>query len=95
MGSIEIMVKVLTADLGRCPEGGGNVGVELNIEVVVTSQLLIASIDLFLDPIREGSTHYCVDNIHHPLPRQLSYIFFVRKIRPDFLIKTSLLMNAL
>ena len=89
------MMKVLTTDLARCPESCCNVRVELDVEVVVACQFFIPAIYLFLDPIGEGSTHYCVQNIYHPLPRQLGYVFLVGKVRPDFLIEASLLMNAL
>ena len=88
-------VKVLTADLARCPESRCNVGVELDVEVVVARQPLVPGVDLLLDPVGEGSAHHRVHDIHHPLPRQLGYVFLVGEVRPHLLVEARLLVDAL
>ena len=85
----------LTADLTRLSEGSCNLGVELDVEVVVVSELLVALIDLVSDPIGERSTNNGVQNVDHPLTRKFANVSRVREVWPHFRVILSSSQNSL
>ena len=57
------LMMLLTADIGRFMECGGNWWVKLDYKVLFESHLIIALLDLLRDPSSEGITQEGVDHV--------------------------------
>ena len=86
---------VLTADVDRAAEGLGDLRVELNHEVSLVRELVVALLDCRGDPLPERLADDRVDHVDDPLPRQLSQVALVGQVRRDLFEGPALLEDVL
>ena len=72
-----------TADVHAAVESLGNLGVHLDQEILLPSQVFVASCDLILDPGAEGLSDDRVGHVDEPLPRHLVHVAVFRKVVAD------------
>ena len=85
----------LTADVDRAAEGLGDLGVELNHEVSLVRELVVALLDCLGDPLPERLPDHRVDHINDPLPWQLTHVTLVGQVRRDLFVRPCLLEDVL
>jgi len=73
----------LTADVEAAMERLGNVGVHLNVELLLRRQLFIAQLDGVLHPAFEGLAEDRVGDVEQPLARQTRQVAVFRQVVVD------------
>ena len=66
--------EVLTGNGGAGSEGGRHIWVQFNKQIALLSHMLVARLDLLLDPVAEFVFKNGVSNVGDPLLRQLTYL---------------------
>ena len=79
--------RILTADVSRVAKCGGNVGIKVDHEITLFSKPIVAVFDLLRDPLPEVVTAEGIDDIDHPLPRQLMHISLFWQVKLE-LVRT-------
>ena len=70
----------LTRDVDRFPERTSNRSVQLDDELLVICNLLVAILDNLMHPLLERLTHQCVGHIHDELTRQSRDVTIIRQM---------------
>ena len=85
----------LTADVDGVAEGVGDFGVELDHQIVLFGDVIVAVLDEHGDPFSEG---FADDGVHHvddPLPGKTMHVALVGQVQADELVFASLLDDGL
>ena len=79
------MNHVLTADIRRAAERGGNVRVKVDHEVPLLGKPFVTVLDLLRDPLPKVVAAEGIDDVDDPLPRQLGHVSLFRQVTLELL----------
>ena len=86
---------VLTADVRRAAERGGDVRVQVDHEVPLLGKLVVAVLHLLRDPLPEVVAAQGIDDVDDPLPRQLGHVSLVGQVQSELLRLSAVLKDGL
>ena len=78
-----MLSKGLTGDEGGGLVGSGDLGVQLDVHVVLLGELLVPLLASNVDPVLEGLADEGVNNVTHVAPRHLAALSQTRKCVDD------------
>ena len=76
----------LTADIDRSLESFGNSRIQLDHEIILRCDHIVALLDRLRYPFSEWIANKCVDHVGNPLSWQLAYVTIIGHMATDFVI---------
>ena len=89
------MTRALTANIGRLLECLGNRWIQLNYEILLESELVIAFLDLFRHPPPERIAQQRVNHVDNELTRQLVPIALIWQVQANSFALQAFLENGI
>ena len=88
-------MRILTADIGRLLECLGNRWIQLDYEILLESDIIIALLDLAGDPAPERITQQRVNHVDNELTRQLVPIALIWQVQANSFALQAFLENGI
>ena len=85
---------VLTADVRRAAERGGNVRVKVDHEVPLLGKPFVTVLDLLRDPLPKVVAAEGIDDVDNPLPRQFVHVSLFWQVKSELIRPLAVLKDG-